>query len=129
MNEKTIFQKIIDRDISAHIVYEDADFIVFLDIHPRNAGHCQVVPKKVFRWVWDLPTDRTASPNIASYFELVHTVANAQREAFHTECIRINVAGEEVPHAHVWVWPEHATEDPLNFVEHAEKLFKILNKK
>ncbi len=126
MQEKTIFQKIIDREIPAHIVYEDEHFIVFLDIHPRGPGHSQVVPKHVFRWVWDVPTDRSTSPNIGEYFALVQKIALAQKKAFDVECIRSNIAGEEVPHAHIWVWPEGAIEDPMDFGGNAEKIRKAL---
>lgn len=41
-----IFQKIIDKEIPAQIVYEDENFIAFLDIKPNNPGHTLLVPKK-----------------------------------------------------------------------------------
>ena len=43
---KSIFSKIIDREIPAHIVAEDDHFIAFLDINPLSVGHTLVVPKK-----------------------------------------------------------------------------------
>ena len=50
-----IFCKIVSKEIPAHIVYEDGDFMVFLDIHPHTPGHVQVIPKQHVRWVWDVP--------------------------------------------------------------------------
>ncbi len=97
MNPDTIFTKIIKREIPAEIVYEDEAFIVFLDIHPTAPGHCQVVPKDPVRWVWDYE-------DIGSYFEIVKKIAFALRRAYGTEFIRSKIFGEEVPHAHVWVW-------------------------
>ncbi|MGQ9589787.1 MAG: histidine triad nucleotide-binding protein [Planctomycetota bacterium] len=42
----TIFQKIIDREIPADIVYEDELALAFRDIHPQAPVHILIVPKK-----------------------------------------------------------------------------------
>ena len=42
----TIFQKIIDRQIPADIVYEDERALAFRDIHPQAPVHVLVIPKK-----------------------------------------------------------------------------------
>jgi histidine triad (HIT) family protein len=42
----TIFQKIINRDIPAKIVYEDDLCLAFEDINPRAPTHLLVIPKK-----------------------------------------------------------------------------------
>jgi len=44
--EKTIFQRIIDREIPADIVYEDQWCLAFRDIHPQAPTHLIVIPKK-----------------------------------------------------------------------------------
>jgi histidine triad (HIT) family protein len=46
MAEKTIFKRIIDREISADIVYEDDQCLAFRDIHPVASTHLLVIPKK-----------------------------------------------------------------------------------
>ncbi len=46
MSEKTIFAKIIDREIPADIVYEDDRSLAFRDINPAAPTHILVVPKK-----------------------------------------------------------------------------------
>ena len=43
---KTIFEKIIDREIPADIVYEDDISLAFLDINPVRKGHILLIPKK-----------------------------------------------------------------------------------
>lgn len=45
-NPKTIFQKIIDREIPAKIAYEDADCVAFHDIHPQAPVHVLVIPRR-----------------------------------------------------------------------------------
>ena len=46
MSETTIFQKIIDRQIPASIVYEDEHCLAFRDIAPQAPTHVLVIPKK-----------------------------------------------------------------------------------
>ena len=44
--EKTVFQRIIDREIPAKIVHEDDRCLVFEDINPCAPVHLIVIPKK-----------------------------------------------------------------------------------
>lgn len=100
MNEENcIFCKIVSKKIPAHIVYEDASFIVFLDIHPLSPGHTLVIPKKHYRWVWDVV-------NIEEYFKVVQKITLAQRKAFGTDFIQSKIVGEEITHAHIWVFSD-----------------------
>lgn len=46
ITEKTIFAKIIDRELPADIVYEDDQALAFRDIHPAAPTHVLVVPKR-----------------------------------------------------------------------------------
>ncbi len=43
---KTIFQKIIDREIPAEIVYEDDRCLAFRDVQPQAPTHVLLIPKK-----------------------------------------------------------------------------------
>jgi histidine triad (HIT) family protein len=43
---KTIFQRIIDREIPADIVHEDDQSLAFRDINPQAPTHILIVPKK-----------------------------------------------------------------------------------
>tara|TARA_B100000401_G_scaffold308383_1_gene212430 strand:+ start:510 stop:854 length:345 start_codon:yes stop_codon:yes gene_type:complete len=45
--EKTIFQKIIDREIKADIIFENDNIIAFNDINPIAPVHILIVPKKL----------------------------------------------------------------------------------
>jgi len=47
MSEKTIFQKIIDKDIPAKIHHEDEHCIAFDDVNPQAPVHVLLVSKKV----------------------------------------------------------------------------------
>jgi histidine triad (HIT) family protein len=46
MPEKTIFQRIIDKEIPAKIAYEDDRCLAFHDVAPQAPTHILVIPKK-----------------------------------------------------------------------------------
>ena len=111
-----VFCKIVRREIPAHVVYEDADFLAFLDNFPQSPGHVQVVPKKHVRWVWDVES-------VGAYFEVAKKIALAQRKAFDTEWILSKIVGDEVPHAHIWVFPSNEVKgDKKDFEGNARKI-------
>lgn len=56
---KTIFQKIIDRDIPADIVYEDTEFICIKDINPLAPIHVLLIPKQHFTTLEAVDTQDT----------------------------------------------------------------------
>lgn len=93
-----VFCQIVKGQIPCFKVFENDNFLAFLDIKPRNPGHTLVIPKKHYRWVWDVP-------NIGEYFEVVKKVANGIKKAMNTDWIVSLVIGEEIPHAHVWLVP------------------------
>ncbi|MFZ2886431.1 MAG: HIT domain-containing protein [Minisyncoccia bacterium] len=114
-----IFCKIAKGEIPATKVYEDDSFLAFMDISPLSPGHVQVIPKEHYRWVWDVP-------NIGPYFKLVQKIAKAQQKVFN-ESVSSRVIGEEVHHAHVWLFPDPATiGDKQDFAGNAEKIKKAL---
>ena len=102
--------------------------MAFLDINPQTPGHTQVIPKKHYRWVWDLPTSaETKNANIARYFEIVRKIALAQRKAFKTDWIISKTVGDEVHHAHIWVFPgPDAKGHKSRLPENAKKLIEAL---
>ena len=46
MPDKTLFRKIIDKEIPAQIVYEDDLCLAFCDVAPQAPTHVLVIPKK-----------------------------------------------------------------------------------
>jgi len=57
MAEKTLFQKIADKEIPADIVYEDDQCIAFRDINPQASTHILIVPRKPIPTLNDLTTE------------------------------------------------------------------------
>ena len=48
-----IFQKIIDRELPADIIYEDEQSLVFRDINPVAPTHLLIIPKKQIEKISD----------------------------------------------------------------------------
>ncbi len=116
-----IFCKIVRKEIPAEIVYEDDNFLAFLDINPRSPGHTQVIPKKHYRWVWEVS-------NTGEYFEVVSKLARAMQKAFHQPAIWSRIMGDEVVHAHIWVFPHVETlGDKMDLPGNAEKIRTALS--
>ena len=126
--DSCIFCKIVAGEIPSTKVYENENFLAFIDINPRAPGHVQVIPKKHYRWVWDMPTDRGVPDSIGNYFEVVQKIAKAIQKVFH-ESVRSRVMGDEVHHAHVWLFPspEETKGDKMDFKGNAEKLRAALS--
>ncbi len=119
--ETCIFCKIVKKEIPAHIVYEDENFLAFLDIRPASPGHTQIIPKRHYRWVWDVPTE--GSGNIGEYFKVAQKIAKAQMKAFDTDFILSKIMGDEVPHAHIWVFPNNTVKgDSKDLEGNAKKI-------
>ena len=98
---KTLFQKIIDREIPAKIEHEDDRCIVIHDIQPQAPVHLLIVPKK--------PIPRVGEATAADEPQLGHLLVTAGIVAKKLNLDRgfrlvINHgpdACESVPHLHV----------------------------
>ncbi len=102
----SIFSKIIRREVPAHIIAENDDFLAFLDAFPLREGHTLVVPKKEVDYIFDLEKQ-----DYSSLMDFSRTVALAVRKAIPCERISMQVIGLEVPHAHVHLIPINSMRD------------------
>ena len=114
----TIFTKIINKEIPAHIIFEDKNFISFLDISPLTIGHSLVVPKIEVDYIFDLDNEYLKRGLIFS-----KKIASAIEKS--TKCSRVGlkVVGLEVPHAHIHLIP-FTNEKEMDFINKRLKLDK-----
>jgi len=96
----SIFTRIIQREIPAHILREDDDYIAFLDVRPIREGHALVIPKAEIGDVFDL-----SDPQLAGLLPFARPVAKAIQHVTGATRIGMAVIGLEVPHAHVHLVP------------------------
>ncbi|MDX1547878.1 MAG: HIT domain-containing protein [Rhodothermales bacterium] len=58
--ERTLFERIIERDIPAEILYEDDHCVGFRDINPQAPVHVLIVPRRPIPTLDDLTDDDQA---------------------------------------------------------------------
>lgn len=98
MQTDCIFCKIVNGEIPAYKVYEDQDFLGFLDIRPLNPGNSLLIPKKHYRWVYDVP-------QFGQYFEIAKKIGLATQAVVKSHSINFLTLGYEVEHAHIRIIP------------------------
>lgn len=64
MEDRTLFHKILDREIPASIVYEDDEVLAFKDIHPKAATHLLFVPKHFVASIADVTPETAHIPGM-----------------------------------------------------------------
>jgi len=126
--EDCIFCKIVRGEIPCYKVYEDTDFLGFLDIKPLNPGNSLLIPKQHYRWVYDVP-------NFGDYFEIAKKIALATIPIVQAEAVSFVTLGFEVPHAHIRIIPRfqndghHHGIDTLAIVEQSPEDMKQISTK
>lgn len=105
---ETIFTKIINRDVPAHVVYEDEDCIAILDKFPAVKGQSLVIPKKEIDYAFDLDDD-----TYIHLFKVAKMIGKASDSAFDAERTCLVVEGFDVPHVHIKIYPMQDTKRAL----------------
>ncbi len=100
-----LFCRIAAGDLPACLLYEDADTLAFMDIHPVIPGHALVIPRAHVDPIEAVPPELLARLMLG-----VQRVAGAQRRALRADGINVlqsngRAAGQVVPHVHVHVIP------------------------
>lgn len=99
------FCDIIAKQANANIIYEDENFISFLDIRPLFLGHCLLIPKTHFVTLYDLPDEI-----IQELFLLAKRIGKAIEIAMQAKGSFIaanNVVSQSVPHFHLHMVPRN----------------------
>ncbi|MFO7872070.1 MAG: HIT domain-containing protein [Candidatus Undinarchaeales archaeon] len=103
-----IFCKISKGDIPSKKVYEDENYLAFLDANPKSKGHTLVIPKKHYETFLDMPNEEERE-----LFGKVQEVSKTLKEKLGAELIFLLVMGEEVPHTHVHLIPHYGEKMPF----------------
>lgn len=102
MEEKTLFEKIISREIPAQIVYEDALTLCFHDVSPQAPLHLLLVPKKpIPRIAAASSEDAALLGHLFSRIPLIAAEQGVAETGFRVVINNGPDGGETVPHLHV----------------------------
>jgi histidine triad (HIT) family protein len=96
----TIFTRIVAGELPARFVWTDDRAVAFLSANPLGPGHTLVVPRaEVDHWV-------DAPPELLGHLAAVaHAVGAAVDAVWAPPRVGLLVAGFEVPHLHLHVFP------------------------
>ena len=107
----TIFDKIINKEIPAYIVWEDERHIAFLDIQPIHRGHTLVVPKSknnsdqinsevTLDYIFDMSDEDYIALQLAA-----KKVATLLKQKLNCNRVCMMVEGFAIPHTHIHLVP------------------------
>lgn len=101
--EKTIFTRIIDREIPGLFVYEDEHLVAIRDIQPAAPVHILVIPRKPVQSLDQLQEEDTELAG-----RLLLTVARIAKQEGLEEGYRVIIntgaaGGQTVPHLHLHI--------------------------
>ncbi len=103
--DNCIFCKIVAGEIPCYQVYEDDLFLAFLDINPTSPGHTLLIPKKHYRWVYDLP-------EFDKIWQVAQKIAlSIKNSSLNPDFITFLTMGNEVPHAHIHIIPRNNSDN------------------
>lgn len=131
-DDSNVFAKILRGEIPAHVVYEDAATLAFMDVMPAVDGHVLVIPKAKARNILDVRPE-----DLAAVIATVQKLALAVQRAFLADGVTLQqfsekAGGQEVFHLHFHVMPRQMADTvrrlPRPFADqqvlaaHAEKI-------
>ncbi len=94
-----IFCKIINKEISSDIVYEDEDVIAFNDIDPKAPVHILVIPKEHISTFNDI-TDFSITGKISSVIQKLAKEKNIDEQGYRIVANCNQHGGQAVSHLH-----------------------------
>lgn len=117
---KCVFCSIAEKKSPAEIIFEDNDFISFLDINPFNFGHTLVVTKNHFENFMELPADLNGK-----MFNLVQSLSIKVMKGLNVSGLNViinngEIAGQTIFHAHVHLIPR-AEDDGHRYTRNLKK--------
>jgi histidine triad (HIT) family protein len=102
----TLFTKLIEGELPAHVLDENDQYFSFLDIRPMAKGHALVIPKREEDYFFDL-----SDGELAGILPFARRIANAVEKVVDCKRVGLSVVGLEVPHAHLHLIPINAISD------------------
>ncbi|MFA5001054.1 MAG: HIT family protein [Candidatus Paceibacterota bacterium] len=105
MDPNCLFCKIVAGEIPAYQIYEDDDFLAFLDINPINLGHTLLIPKIHAHNLFDLPTE-----TLTKLGPVLQKVGQAVKAGIKADGLNLGMnneaqAGQLIFHAHFHLIP------------------------
>jgi histidine triad (HIT) family protein len=98
-----IFCSIARAIVPAHVVYEDKNFIAFLDNHPLFPGHVLLCPREHYDTLLELPVELAGTA--MTTLQLITKAVESALDAEGSFIAINNRVSQTVPHLHIHVVP------------------------
>jgi len=109
-----IFCQIVKGKIPCYKIYEDKDFLGFLDIYPLNPGHALLIPRKHYRWVNQVS-------DFGKYWEIAGELSQVIERVLKADHSCFITLGQEVAHAHIHIVPRYPEDDLGGTIDWSKK--------
>ncbi len=111
-----VFCKIVKGEIPCHKIWEDENFLAFLDIEPAGEGHTLVIPKKHFRTLLDVEKEYSSK-----FIKFLQKVGKILIEKYKSDGFNIVLnngksAGQVVEHVHFHILPRKQGDGKKGFI-------------
>jgi histidine triad (HIT) family protein len=106
MTTQCLFCRISQREVAAHIVYEDDRLLAFLDRGPIRPGHTQIVPREHFPYFDDALADL-----LAAIVTVGQKLARAMKQTLQVPRVAFLFTGGDIAHVHAHAVPIHEETD------------------
>lgn len=101
-----IYCRIASGELPASVVYEDDIAMAFLEIQPINPGHVLIIPKKHVSSFTDLSAEEASHlMKVAQMIDKAFRWSDIKCEGVNVLLADGRVAGQDVPHIHLHVFP------------------------
>lgn len=107
MEEDCIFCKIVNKNVPCEFVYEDENFVGFLDTNPKAEGHTLIVPKRHYKTLLDLPNSLGNELQEAIKKIGLKLISGKKAEGFNVLVNVGEVADQIVHHLHIHIIPRN----------------------
>jgi len=106
--DNCIFCKIIAGNIPSHKIFEDEDFVAFLDIKPNNLGHTLLVPKEHSKNIFDMSDN--VLEKLGKHLQIIAQAVKDGAEATGVNITMNNgeTAGQLIWHSHIHIIPRYS---------------------
>ncbi len=112
--DNCIFCKIVAGEISSYKIAENNNFLAFLDIKPFAVGHVLIVPKKHYRWTYDVP-------EFSEMWQFTHQVTQKILINLNPKFVNYLTMGNQVEHSHLHIIPRYQDDALVSFFDQIDK--------
>lgn len=105
-----LFCKIVRGEVSSVKIYEDDEFLAFMDIYPVMKGHVLLIPKNHVEWMQD-----EEDSMVGKAFILTKKLMIKMKKGLSCDFVQIGVVGEAIKHFHIHLIPRYLDDNMLRW--------------